>query len=74
MKFIIFVYHKSQNYAKFPIGTQTLRELIEGDYLYVDKTGIATDMVEHYKYVFLLPTKLLYLSIGEEVFVKIQKI
>ncbi len=38
---------------KLPIGIQTFREIIAKNYVYVDKTGIAADLVDRYKYVFL---------------------
>ena len=38
---------------KLPLGIQNLREIREGGYYYVDKTGIATDLVEQGKYFFL---------------------
>ncbi len=38
---------------KLPIGIQNLSEIIENDYAYVDKTGIAVDLIDRYKYVFL---------------------
>ncbi len=31
---------------KLPIGIQTFIEIIEEQYLYVDKTGLAVDLVE----------------------------
>ena len=38
---------------KYPIGVQTFRDIVEGEYLYIDKTGIVNDLAENYKYVFL---------------------
>ncbi len=38
---------------KLPIGIQTFREIRTDNYAYVDKTGIAVDLVDRYKYVFL---------------------
>jgi len=38
---------------KLPKGISTFREIIEHDYLYIDKTSIALDLVESEKYVFL---------------------
>ena len=38
---------------KLPIGIQTFSEIIEEEYVYVDKTGIAVDLVESGKYYFL---------------------
>ena len=36
-----------------PVGIQTFRKIIEGDYLYIDKTEIARSLIEKYEYVFL---------------------
>ena len=38
---------------KYPIGIQTFREIVEGGYLYIDKTRIVHELAETYKYVFL---------------------
>jgi hypothetical protein len=38
---------------KLPIGIQTFSEIIEGNYVYVDKTEIAYNLVNEFKYVFL---------------------
>jgi len=38
---------------KLPIGISTLKEIIEEDYLYVDKTKIAQKLIEDSKYYFL---------------------
>ncbi len=38
---------------KLPIGIQTFSEIMEDQYVYVDKTGIAVDLVESGKYYFL---------------------
>ncbi|MBN2896091.1 MAG: ATP-binding protein [Campylobacterales bacterium] len=38
---------------KLPIGISTLREILEENYLYVDKTPIALDLIERGKYYFL---------------------
>ncbi|KAA0259111.1 ATP-binding protein [Deferribacter autotrophicus] len=38
---------------KLPIGIQTFREIREDDYVYVDKTKEAYELIENYKYVFL---------------------
>ncbi len=38
---------------KLPIGIQTFSEIIENNYAYVDKTGIAAELIDRYKYVFL---------------------
>jgi hypothetical protein len=38
---------------KLPIGIQTFSEVRGDGYVYVDKTDIALDMIENYKYIFL---------------------
>jgi hypothetical protein len=38
---------------RLPIGIQTFREIIEEDYIYVDKTKYALDLIKNYKYAFL---------------------
>ena len=38
---------------KLPIGISTLKEIIEEDYIYVDKTDIAQKLIENSKYYFL---------------------
>ena len=38
---------------KLPIGLQTFSEIIDGDYIYIDKTKYALNLIEDYKYVFL---------------------
>ncbi len=38
---------------KLPIGIQTFQKIREDDYIYVDKTGIAVDLINRYQYVFL---------------------
>ncbi|MBV5302831.1 MAG: ATP-binding protein [Chlorobium sp.] len=38
---------------KLPIGIQTFSEIINEDYLYIDKTGIAWSLIDRFKYVFL---------------------
>ncbi|MGZ5208443.1 MAG: AAA family ATPase [Sulfuricurvum sp.] len=38
---------------KLPIGISTLRTIIEEDYIYVDKTKIALDLIENGQYYFL---------------------
>ena len=38
---------------KLPIGIQTFSKIREGDYVYVDKTQIAYDLINSYSYVFL---------------------
>ncbi len=38
---------------KLPVGIQTFSEIINDDYLYLDKTGIAYSLIDRFKYVFL---------------------
>jgi len=38
---------------KLPIGIQTFSKIREGNYLYIDKTKIAFDLINTYEYVFL---------------------
>ena len=38
---------------KLPIGLQTFRQIIEEGFYYVDKTGLALDLIETGKYYFL---------------------
>ncbi len=38
---------------KLPIGIQTFSEIVEENYIYIDKTKIALDLIENNKYVFL---------------------
>ncbi len=38
---------------RYPIGVQTFRKIIEGDYLYIDKTGFVYSLARDYSYVFL---------------------
>jgi len=38
---------------KLPIGIQTFSKIREGNYLYVDKTKYALDLIANYEYVFL---------------------
>ncbi len=38
---------------KLPIGIQTFQKIRKDDYIYVDKTGIAVDLIDRYQYVFL---------------------
>ena len=38
---------------RYPIGVQTFRDIVEGNYLYIDKTGIVHELADAYKYVFL---------------------
>ena len=43
----------SMSLKKLPIGIQAFSEIINQNYLYIDKTDIALDVIENYKYVFL---------------------
>ncbi len=38
---------------KLPIGIQTFQKIREDNYVYVDKTNIAVDLINRYQYVFL---------------------
>ena len=38
---------------KLPIGIQTFKEIINNNYIYVDKTKCALEIIQNYKYVFL---------------------
>ncbi len=38
---------------KLPIGIQTFSEIRQNNYVYVDKTTLAVDLIDRYKYVFL---------------------
>ena len=38
---------------KLPIGIQTFKEIIDNDYVYIDKTDVALDLIQNYKYAFL---------------------
>ena len=38
---------------KLPIGIQTFSEIRKDNYIYIDKTQIALELIENYKYVFL---------------------
>ncbi len=38
---------------KLPIGIQTFQKIRKDDYVYVDKTGIAVELINRYQYVFL---------------------
>ena len=38
---------------KLPIGIQTFSEIRENNYVYIDKTNIAFEMLQNYKYIFL---------------------
>ncbi|MEO1954236.1 MAG: AAA family ATPase, partial [Campylobacterales bacterium] len=38
---------------KLPIGIQTFEKIIKGDYLYIDKTDLALEVIQNYQYSFL---------------------
>ncbi|HPX91962.1 MAG TPA: AAA family ATPase, partial [Spirochaetota bacterium] len=38
---------------KLPIGIQTFEKIRSDDYIYIDKTDIAFDIIKSYDYVFL---------------------
>ena len=38
---------------KLPIGIQTFKNIIEEDYIYIDKTDLTLDLIQNYKYSFL---------------------
>ncbi|CAA6825694.1 MAG: FIG00914433: hypothetical protein [uncultured Sulfurovum sp.] len=61
-----------KNNKRLPVGIQTFSTIIEEDYLYIDKTAIALDLIENYHYVFLSRPrrfgKSLFLSTLEEIF------
>ena len=38
---------------KLPVGIQTFRKIIEGDYLYIDKTALALNLIQNNQNVFL---------------------
>jgi len=43
----------NKNLKKLPVGIYTLKTIIEENYLYIDKTEIALDIIENNRYVFL---------------------
>ena len=43
----------AENKLRYPIGIQSFDKIIEGDYLYVDKTGYVHELANSYNYVFL---------------------
>ena len=63
---------------RLPIGIQTFSEIIEENYLYIDKTKIALDLIKNYKYAFLPRPrrfgKSLFLSTLKEIFSANQKV
>ena len=38
---------------RYPVGTQTFSKIVEGNYVYIDKTALVYKMVKEYEYVFL---------------------
>lgn len=38
---------------RYPVGIQTFKDIIEGNYLYIDKTDLVYRLTHHYKCVFL---------------------
>ena len=57
---------------KLPIGIQTFSDIINENYIYIDKTKYALDLIENYKYVFLSRPrrfgKSLFLDTLQEIF------
>lgn len=57
---------------KLPIGIQTFKEIIEENYIYIDKTNLIYKLISFSKYIFLsLPrrfTKSLLVSTLKEIF------
>ncbi len=57
---------------KLPIGIQSFKKIVEGNYVYVDKTKEAFELIENYQYVFLSRPrrfgKSLFLSTLKEIF------
>jgi hypothetical protein len=38
---------------KYPVDTQTLENIINGKYVYIDKTALVYKLTHDYRYVFL---------------------
>ena len=38
---------------KLPVGIQTFKKIREENYIYIDKTDLAYDIIDNYSYVFL---------------------
>ncbi len=61
-----------ESLKNLPIGIQDFREIIEGNYVYVDKTKEALELIKNYKYIFLSRPrrfgKSLFLSTLKEIF------
>ena len=51
--YICILNHRDMNPLSYPLGIQTFSEIIEGNYLYVDKTNLIFQLVSSLKYVFL---------------------
>ena len=37
---------QEKRHIKYPVGIQTFKDIIEGGYLYIDKTGYVKSLVE----------------------------
>jgi hypothetical protein len=44
---------KAMDMKKLPLGISTFSKVIRNDYLYIDKTDIALDLIENHQYAFL---------------------
>jgi hypothetical protein len=57
---------------KLPEGIQNIKEILEKGYLYIDKTGLAKQLIDSKKYVFMSRPrrfgKSLFLSTLDEIF------
>ena len=57
---------------KLPVGIHTFSQIINEDYLYIDKTKEAYELIDNYKYVFLSRPrrfgKSLFLTTLKEIF------
>ena len=51
--YLIIQEDMAENTLRYPIGIQTFRDIVEGGYVYVDKTGYVADLADKYRYVFL---------------------
>ncbi|SFV54763.1 FIG00914433: hypothetical protein [hydrothermal vent metagenome] len=69
---------KQQNLKKLPIGISTFSEIREGEYLYIDKTKDAYNLITSYKYAFLSRPrrfgKSLFLDTLKEIFERNKKL
>jgi len=63
---------KKQNLKRLPIGISTFSEIIEQNYLYIDKTKEAYELISNHKYAFLSRPrrfgKSLFLDTLQEIF------